>query len=63
VSVGDKLIFYPTNKTSVVKSIERWSAPASDTASAGESVGLTLAEQILSSAVRWRPTRTRRPTN
>jgi len=46
VSVGDKLIFYPTNKTSVVKSIERWSAPASDTASAGESIGLTLAEQI-----------------
>jgi bifunctional enzyme CysN/CysC len=46
VSVGDKLIFYPTNKTSVVKSIERWSAPASDTASAGESIGITLAEQI-----------------
>ena len=46
VSVGDKLVFYPTNKTSVVKSIERWSAPASDTASAGESIGITLAEQI-----------------
>ena len=44
--VGDKLIFYPTNKSSVVRSIERWSAPTSDSGSAGESVGITLAEQI-----------------
>src|SRR5215472_1332900 len=46
IKVGDKLVFSPTNKTSTVKSIERWNAPPSDSASAGESVGITLAEQI-----------------
>lgn len=46
VKVGDKLIFSPSNKTSTVKSIERWSAPSSDSASAGESIGITLTEQI-----------------
>jgi bifunctional enzyme CysN/CysC len=46
VRVGDRLVFAPSNKTSVVKSIERWSAPASDSAGAGESVGITLTEQI-----------------
>ncbi len=44
--VGDKLVFSPTNKTSTVKTIERWNAPSTDTASAGESIGITLAEQI-----------------
>src|SRR5262245_50367703 len=46
IRVGDRLIFSPTNKTSTVKSIERWSAPASDVAYAGESIGLQLTEQI-----------------
>jgi bifunctional enzyme CysN/CysC len=46
LKVGDRLVFSPTNKISTVKSIERWSAPPSDTASAGESVGITLSEQI-----------------
>ena len=46
VKVGDKLVFSPTNKTSTVKTIERWNAPAADTASAGESIGITLTEQI-----------------
>jgi bifunctional enzyme CysN/CysC len=46
VKVGDRLIFSPTNKTSTVKSIERWSAPPSDVAYAGESVGLQLTEQV-----------------
>lgn len=46
IKVGDRLVFSPTNKASVVKSIERWSAPATDSASAGESVGITLTEQI-----------------
>ena len=46
LKVGDTLVFSPNNKTSVVASIERWSAPASDVASAGESVGITLTEQI-----------------
>ncbi len=46
VRVGDRLIFSPMNKVSTVKSIERWNAPRSDLASAGESVGITLTEQI-----------------
>jgi len=46
LKVGDKLLFSPTNKTSTVKTIERWNAPSSDTASAGESIGITLTEQI-----------------
>ncbi|HEV8132644.1 MAG TPA: GTP-binding protein [Acidobacteriota bacterium] len=44
--VGDKLTFWPRNKTSVVRSIERWSAPRKESAQAGESVGITLSEQI-----------------
>jgi len=46
IKVGDRLIFSPTNKTSTVKTIERWNAPSQDTALAGESVGITLTEQI-----------------
>src|SRR5215813_2041265 len=46
LKVGDRLVFSPTNKVSTVKSIERWHAPLSDTASAGESIGITLTEQI-----------------
>jgi bifunctional enzyme CysN/CysC len=46
IRTGDKLIFSPTNKTSTVKTIERWNAASSQTASAGESVGITLTEQI-----------------
>ena len=44
--VGARLLFCPGNKVSTVKSIERWNAPKSDTAGAGESVGITLNEQI-----------------
>jgi bifunctional enzyme CysN/CysC len=46
IKVGDRIVFSPTNKVSTVKSIERWSAPASDNASAGESIGITLTEQV-----------------
>ncbi len=46
IKVGDKLIFAPTNKTSTVKTIERWNAARSESASAGESIGVTLTEQI-----------------
>ena len=46
LSVGDRLIFSPSNKVSVVKSIERWHAPVTNEASAGESIGITLTEQI-----------------
>ena len=46
LKVGDRLLFTPGNKVSTVKSIERWNAPSRDVASAGESVGVTLSEQI-----------------
>lgn len=46
VRVGDRLVFSPTNKTSTVKSIQRWNAPPSDVAKAGECIGITLTEQI-----------------
>ncbi len=48
--VGDELLFSPFNKSAVVASIERWPAPEGSapptSASAGESVGITLTEQI-----------------
>jgi bifunctional enzyme CysN/CysC len=44
--VGDRLVFWPSGKSSAVNTIERWSAPSALSASAGESVGVTLTEQI-----------------
>lgn len=44
--VGDTLVFSPNNKTSVVASIETWQAPGKTESVAGESVGITLTEQI-----------------
>jgi bifunctional enzyme CysN/CysC len=44
--VGDKLLFSPRNKVSTVKSIENWPGSPRESASAGESVGITLTEQI-----------------
>jgi bifunctional enzyme CysN/CysC len=46
IKVGDRLVFSPSNKVSTVKTIERWKAEQSDTAAAGESIGITLTEQI-----------------
>jgi bifunctional enzyme CysN/CysC len=46
IKVGDRLVFSPGNKVSAVKTIERWNAPHSDTAIAGESIGITLTEQV-----------------
>src|SRR5260221_5172024 len=46
IKVGDRLLFSPSNKVSTVKTIERWNAPSRDTATAGESIGITLSEQI-----------------
>src|SRR5216117_993172 len=43
---GDQLVFSPANKSSVVASIERWNAPPTEPAVAGDSVGITLAERI-----------------
>src|SRR5690606_11134322 len=46
IRVGDAIVFLPGGESSRVKSIERWSAPARDLAHAGESVGITLEDQI-----------------
>jgi len=44
--VGDGLVFSPANKSSVVATIERWNAPADGAAMSGDSIGITLSEQI-----------------
>lgn len=44
--VGDELVFYPSGKSSVVKSIETFSTPEKDHAVSGDAVGLTLDTQI-----------------
>ena len=44
--VGDELVFSPANKTTTVQSIERWNAPGNGAAVSGDSIGLTLTEQI-----------------
>ena len=46
--VGDELVFSPFNKAATVASIERWpeTGTAAESACAGESVGITLTEQI-----------------
>jgi bifunctional enzyme CysN/CysC len=44
---GDQLVFSPANKSSVVATIERWNAPENNgPAVAGDSIGITLSEQI-----------------
>ena len=44
--VGDELVFSPANKTSRVYSIERWNIENNSEAVAGDSIGITLSEQI-----------------
>jgi bifunctional enzyme CysN/CysC len=46
IKVGDRVVFSPSNKTSTVKTIERWNAPARDSAETGESIGITLTDQV-----------------
>ena len=47
LNVGDELLFSPSNKTARVESIEHWNvAEAPTIAEAGQSVGVTLDEQI-----------------
>jgi bifunctional enzyme CysN/CysC len=44
---GDQLVFSPANKSSVVATIERWNARENNgPAVAGDSIGVTLSEQI-----------------
>ncbi|HEY5892431.1 MAG TPA: adenylyl-sulfate kinase [Chthoniobacterales bacterium] len=46
LNVGDTLVFSPGDKTGVVASIENWNGPLKTTARAGESIGITLKEQL-----------------
>ncbi len=47
LAVGDELMFWPEGKSSRIKSIEAWNAKAPKTrASVGESIAITLEEQI-----------------
>ena len=46
IKVGDRIVFSPSNKISTVKTIERWNAPQTGVAEAGESIGITLTEPI-----------------
>jgi bifunctional enzyme CysN/CysC len=45
-SVGDKVVFSPSNKLSTIKSIEAFNAPPRTTVDAGWSTGFTLSEEI-----------------
>jgi bifunctional enzyme CysN/CysC len=45
--IGDEVMFSPSNKTARIRSIEAWSVPeAAEEAEAGQSIGVTLDEQI-----------------
>jgi bifunctional enzyme CysN/CysC len=44
--VGDELVFSPANKATKVHSIESWNGRKGDEAIAGDSIGITLTEQI-----------------
>jgi len=46
IRVGDTIVFSPSAKVSTVKSIECWPAAPRESAQAGESIGITLTEQI-----------------
>jgi bifunctional enzyme CysN/CysC len=46
LAVGDTLLFSPSNKTARIASIEAWAAPEPQTGEAGQSVGITLDEQL-----------------
>jgi bifunctional enzyme CysN/CysC len=46
LAVGDRLCFWPSGKISTVRTIERWNASSDAPAVAGESIGVTLTEQI-----------------
>lgn len=46
VKVGDKVVFHPSNKSSVVKSIEAFNAAPRTEIESGWSTGFTLAEEI-----------------
>ena len=46
INAGDRVLFSPSGHSAVVQSVERWSSPRVGAAEAGESIGITLDEQI-----------------
>lgn len=46
VRPGDEVVFSPSGRRARVASVEKWGKPAPQTASAGESIGLTFTEEI-----------------
>ncbi len=44
--VGDHVVFSPANKSSIIATIEDWNEPEREEAIAGDSIGITLREQI-----------------
>ena len=46
LKVGDSVIFSPSRQEGVVGSIPRWSAPERDHAMCGESIGITLRDEL-----------------
>ncbi|MSO55513.1 MAG: adenylyl-sulfate kinase [Acidobacteria bacterium] len=43
---GDQLLFLPSGRSSVVRSIETWNGPQVDTLKAGDPAGVTLSDQL-----------------
>jgi bifunctional enzyme CysN/CysC len=43
---GDQLLFLPSGRSSVVRSIESWNTPQVDSLGAGDPAGVTLADQL-----------------
>ncbi len=43
---GDELVFYPSAKRTILKTLEGFNTPAQTQAQAGQSTGITMAEQI-----------------
>ena len=46
IKKGDEILFLPSKKTAVVNAIERWNAPEAAEAEAGESIGITVEDQL-----------------
>ena len=46
ISVGDEVLFSPSNKPAIVRSIEAFPGPGPSSASAGQSIGITLNEEL-----------------
>jgi bifunctional enzyme CysN/CysC len=46
LKAGDQLLFLPSGRTSVVRSIESWNTPQIDVLKAGDPAGVTLSDQL-----------------